>query len=777
VSILTDRTRGNARCNGVDSDSPAASGCYEREDRTLFRTVSGISQMSGVPPGRLRRLIAKELADNGLDTGGDCRVGELPGGGFFVEDDGPGIPGAPEEIARLFSFGRPFVSSKLKRLPTRGAMGNGLRILAGAVFTSNGTLRVITRGRVLDLKPQMTGETLVEWQPCEDTTGTGIEVHLGEAIPEDSDSLRWAETAIRASGNKPIYTGKTSPWWNDSDSFFELLQAAGRRNVSDVMQDFDGYTDVAGVIVGERFDGRTAASLTLEEAEQLLRLARQFCNAVGPERLVLLNKGLSGSHAKTLGTLHLKPGRGSLDAELPHTVEAWCRPSQGPKDYVTVLVNRTPVTGDVWTERGAKSANLGIFGCNFGYEFTVGRKPISLTVNVQIPYMPITSNGKEPDLDHFVEDLCQVIENAAKKCQAANRPEPENRADGFLPSKKRGRPNAEDNLSYKKDLRRFADRLKEINSTFDFPVSSRGWCYILENAGHITKGDFDKAQGLINDCRKSGLLPIHFTSDDESRAADHLEHLDGRTPEEYAADLARGLLRAGEDYEPVSFWEFQPVYVQMVVEKVDLKHLFGPICKEYHVPLINARGWSDLNLRARLMRRFKEHEEQGRQPVLLYCGDFDPKGLQMSDNLPRLLKELEPADGVDWCPDNLTVDRFGLNKDFIEAQGLSWIDGLETGSGKDLADPRHRDHRAPYVQRYIEEFGKRKVEANALVVWPEAGRQLCRDAIERYLDLSAVAVYKRRLSQQRLQVRRAVPGAVEKILALLAKASPKRRGS
>src|SRR5271156_1870819 len=86
-------------------------------------------------------------------------------GGFFVEDDGPGISGTPEEIARLFSFRRPLVSSKVKRLPTRGALGNGLRVVAGAVFASGGSLRVITNGHSLNLVPQESGETLVNVTP------------------------------------------------------------------------------------------------------------------------------------------------------------------------------------------------------------------------------------------------------------------------------------------------------------------------------------------------------------------------------------------------------------------------------------------------------------------------------------------------------------------------------------------------------------------------------------------------------------------------------------
>jgi hypothetical protein len=42
---------------------------FEREDWTLFRTLEGLQQRAGVPARLLRRLVLKEIADNGLDSG------------------------------------------------------------------------------------------------------------------------------------------------------------------------------------------------------------------------------------------------------------------------------------------------------------------------------------------------------------------------------------------------------------------------------------------------------------------------------------------------------------------------------------------------------------------------------------------------------------------------------------------------------------------------------------------------------------------------------------
>jgi hypothetical protein len=119
---------------------------------------------------------------------------------------------------------------------------------------------------------------------------------------------------------------------------------------------------------------------------------------------------------------------------------------------------------------------------------------------------------------------------------------------------------------------------------------------------------------------------------------------------------------------------------------------------------------------------------------------------------------LDLANQVGWWPDeeSLKIERFGLNKDFIDRHRLSWIPNLETSSGGRLDDPLHNDHDKEYVQSYIKQFGVRKVEANALIVRPEAGRNLCRQAILKYVNRAAANEYQRRLDAEQEKVRRAV---------------------
>lgn len=321
-----------------------------------------------------------------------------------------------------------------------------------------------------------------------------------------------------------------------------------------------------------------------------------------------------------------------------------------------------------------------------------------------------------------------------------------------LPTAKRGRKTAAQQAEHEAQLSRFYDAIRQIESRLDFAVSARGWCYLMENSGAITKAEFDRVESLINEARKSGALPIDICAMDENRSFDGVEYPDTPDIDAYLVEAMESTQRWLNTYCPLSFWDDQPYYLEVLVEKIDLKSLFASICEDVSIPIANAKGWPDIHVRAAMMRRFKEHEAAGRQCVLLYCGDHDPAGLRIADSYRAMFADIS---AVGWTPENLIIDRFGINADFIEEHRLTWIDNLVTGSGKDLTDPRHPDHGKPYVQDYLRRFGARKVEANALVVAPQAGRRLFRKAIERYLgDIGqARREFELRLELPRRQLR------------------------
>ena len=301
-------------------------------------------------------------------------------------------------------------------------------------------------------------------------------------------------------------------------------------------------------------------------------------------------------------------------------------------------------------------------------------------------------------------------------------------------------------------LEEFASELEAISARIGFKVSARGWGYLLEQAGYITKDQFDKVEDVINRCRREGVLPVDFVAEEDSRAFAGVEHKSGQTIKGTLKWMLRDVLEGQKYYTP-DWWDGEEFYIQMLVEKIDLKTLFADVCREYHIPIANSKGWSSILQRAEYARRFKEAEERGLSCVLLYCGDHDPDGLRISDTIRANLEQVADVQWEDgeggYDPSNLQIVRFGLNYDFITRHRYTWIDNLITGSGKNLASPAHPNYRLPYVQQYLKKIGARKCEANAIVTTPDAARKLCREAIEAVVGKNA----KKRFAAKRQKVR------------------------
>jgi hypothetical protein len=397
---------------------------FVREDWTLFRTLGTLSQKAGVAVDTIPQLVAKELADNALDVAGSVEVSMLKGkNGFCISDHGDGIPGNNDDIASLFSVARPLVSSKLLRLPMRGALGNGLRVVAGAVLATGGELIVSTRGRRLALYPQDDGTTRAQVVSDFGDTGTRVEIVFGDALPVDTTDLDWAESAMQLA-NGDSYKGKTSPFWYDADAFFELFQAAGERPVRELIAEFDGCSGAKAGKIAATFLGRGCSSLTREESEILLESARTLAKPVKAARLGLVGptKDLPEAYAKIEGDVELQAARGSLNAVIPFVVEAWIElgGNDGTID-IMIAVNKTPITAEV-TARTEK-AQLAIIGAGLKhYVAKIGRAKVArVIINIITPYMPITSDGKAPDLRAMFSCINEAIEMATRRAKRGNR--------------------------------------------------------------------------------------------------------------------------------------------------------------------------------------------------------------------------------------------------------------------------------------------------------------------------------------------------------------------
>ena len=148
---------------------------------------------------------------------------------WIVADNGPGLDS--DDVPRLFCVNRPLLSSKLKRMPTRGMLGNGLRVVmawAQAVF-------VTSRGVFQRLEvDQTTGRTIVTHRdnvPME--PGMTVEVRA-----EDPDHACFAKKTIGLAKIAHDYSGPSNPHWYGYSDFARLFSdAPASASAADVVAD------------------------------------------------------------------------------------------------------------------------------------------------------------------------------------------------------------------------------------------------------------------------------------------------------------------------------------------------------------------------------------------------------------------------------------------------------------------------------------------------------------------------------------------------------------
>ncbi len=359
------------------------------------------------------KLVAKELTDNALDAGSHCKIDFLDVNGFFVEDNGDGIPGTDEEIANLFSINRPLRSTKYYRMPTRGAVGNGSRVIAASVLVSEGTLKVMTKGRCLQLFPQFdTGETLYNRIGNYNKPGTGVEVTLPNF--NLNNVFEWSQKAIQLNrGN--IYKGKTSPLWYDFDFFYELVKSSpDDLTVARFIEEFDSLSGDIKWKIAEEFSVKKVKKLNRADIERLLLKMRKLAKPVSTGRLGFIGK-LEGfdAYLKTHGNFETRLEKQRIRPITSYVLEVWVKNSDEFRS--TFCVNRTPVTGNISTH--VYPQNIWLFGCGIDCKTNI-KTPKEILVNVITPYISITSDSKAPDFSALNDKIGAAIATAVKKSKS-----------------------------------------------------------------------------------------------------------------------------------------------------------------------------------------------------------------------------------------------------------------------------------------------------------------------------------------------------------------------
>ena len=409
---------------------------YYTQDWQDFTTIEGLCRKSGTTRRMLIALAAKELLDNALD---ECEAEGVKAGyieetanKFFIQDQGRGFSHSDSELANLFSIKREMISSKRIRKPSRGALGNGLRVVSGVVATFGGYIVIETGGRVLRLNPDKLGSCDFERLREKDTTGTRIEIHLPNTFNYDGfeKPLFYVERSLYLS--KQIdkkYTGKTSAHWYDFKSFSFLLQTAEKETTTrQFLEEFDGVT---GARLGQIAKSYPDLLADFEE-EETLKLFNEIISktkAVSAARL-----GYTGSihdatkYIKQTGNIHLdtehkfslkltKSGsKFESKNTIPYVIEIFVLDAISAAHFESVVfVNHSPISSNVYVNKSTGN-ELVLFagGRNISSTKKLSRNtslpPIWL--NIITPFMPIVSDGKQPDFAQMTYAIQKGLDKA-----------------------------------------------------------------------------------------------------------------------------------------------------------------------------------------------------------------------------------------------------------------------------------------------------------------------------------------------------------------------------
>lgn len=171
-------------------------------------------------------------------------------------------------------------------------------------------------------------------------------------------------------------------------------------------------------------------------------------------------------------------------------------------------------------------------------------------------------------------------------------------------------------------------------------------------------------------------------------------------------------------------WENQPYYAEVFIEKKALQGVFQGVCKENDIALGACKGYPSLTFLYEAAQRFKAMDENGKNCVILYFGDYDPSG----EDIPRSVEENLTRMGAD-----VDVRRFAL----FEEQVLAWK--LPPAPAK-LTDSRTANW-----------DGIGQVELDA--VKPEQLKQMLQNAIDTVFDYSLLEELEKREETERVTFR------------------------
>lgn len=270
------------------------------------------------------------------------------------------------------------------------------------------------------------------------------------------------------------------------------------------------------------------------------------------------------------------------------------------------------------------------------------------------------------------------------------------------------------------------ENAKKVLSEYTQRITIRQLHYRLVALGMTNDlNHYKRVVNAMTDARWNGNVAINAFIDRERSMFG--ETKDDEMDIENEIENAKKQIRLWMESYGLNRWSNQDNYVEVWIEKKALQGVFEGPCAINNVGLAPCKGYPSITFLYENRERFKNAIDNGKEPIILYFGDYDPSG----EDIPRSIKENLRRMGVD-----VEVERIALNPDQIKEMGLPGV------------PPKKGDSRTNNWD------GAEVVELDA--VEPNTLRRMCEDAIEQYFDQDLFDELEERESKELEQYKEAL---------------------
>jgi len=232
-----------------------------------------------------------------------------------------------------------------------------------------------------------------------------------------------------------------------------------------------------------------------------------------------------------------------------------------------------------------------------------------------------------------------------------------------------------------------------------------------------TQKNYKRLLSILNDARLAGVIDWDYLRDTLR---------DVEVPNHWSSP--ESIIDIVADQYRTDKWADQPRAVEVWAEKDAVEGLLAAVCPRLDVPHFVCRGSPSQTAMWQAGQRIKGYVRKGREPVVLYMGDHDPTGLDITRDITARL-ELFVGQEVE-------VVRMALNMDQIDRYNPPPNPAKTT-------DSRYA--------AYYAEHGKDSYELDALE--PEVMLALIEEQVLQYRDVERYRARERREEKERALLR------------------------